>query len=125
MITQTDLDGLENGVLAAVNGGYIQAETRHQAIADITNLFRKIRDKAPPAPEKEKPWEPDIHSVGYNEGLTIGLTWNGSWMPGGPWQFAADEYDGAKARAKAAESQENNRNWMAGFRKGCKNWRSL
>jgi len=67
---------------------------------------------------KPKQWTPNIYSKGYKDGYSTGLTWEETYIPGGPWYYPPRPHAQQKEIDNANASVENYKNWMAGFKRG-------
>ena len=58
----------------------------------------------------------------YNDGFKSGVTWDASWMPGGPWVFTHRDNGFSPKNEKwalmAEESQYKHDRWHEGFKAG-------
>lgn len=60
----------------------------------------------------------DTLESAFEDGYKTGLDWTESWVPGGPWFFYADIEDNFAFKTKARFSQDCNKAWLAGWKKG-------
>lgn len=54
----------------------------------------------------------------YLDGYQTGLSWKETYLPGGPWKYAAYEHESDRIKRMAHESQEAYRQWHDGFKAG-------
>jgi hypothetical protein len=59
-----------------------------------------------------------LNSKAYNDGFDTGISWNGSWMPGGPWYFTAHDWENEETKQRAKEMQLARLQWQLGFKDG-------